>query len=95
MKIRFDRLFKAIDRLKSETAGWKTENMANFTLDIEVIEADLNKGIPMSGFVLKTEWEDPEPPKDGSSNKYQATLEVFDDMDGKECVLTIVKKKTF
>lgn len=91
MKIRLDRLVAAIEALRSSCQSYDIQCLpAETVIDINITEADLAKGVPISLLELTVEPKSVKYP----DIHYHRKMEVFDDMDNKESVLTETQTKS-
>jgi len=81
MKVNLAKFYSAVDIIRREVASYDSKNMVNYTINIEYVEADLNKGIPLNVLTLSCDYE-----KEGK--KMFCSVEVYDDMDAQVPVMT-------
>jgi hypothetical protein len=81
MKVNLAKFYNAIEVIRREVASYDTKNMVNYIMNIELVEADLNKGIPITVLTVSCDYE-----KDGK--KQYCAVEIYDDMDSQTPVVT-------
>ena len=94
MKIRADKLLQSLSKTLNEIS-YRTEEQKKYTVELNLVEADLTKGIPLSVLQMIIEYEAPERTSEPNKlTKHKWVVEVFDDMDSADPTITHTTVKT-
>lgn len=85
MKVRMDKFQAAVDSLRRAVTSYHSSEMKQHSVNIEVVEADLSKDIPVSVMTISCGFEKV------NGEKEHITVEIYDDMDSIDPIITTRK----